>query len=89
MRITIKSNFGITGLDNDELELEGYPTLSDVLSELAESAEYPFLCQDGQIDPDVEILLNGLEYAFLPQRLNTLLNEGDKIQILMLALGGG
>lgn len=89
MRITIKSNFGITGLDNDELELEGYPTLSDVVSELAESAEYPFVYPDGQIDPDVDILLNGLEYVFLPQRLNTLLNEGDKIEILMLALGGG
>jgi hypothetical protein len=37
----------------------------------------------------VEITLNGLEYAFLPGRLDTELKEDDRLEIMMLALGGG
>ncbi len=89
MKVNIKANFSIAGMDNDHIEIKGHTTLGDVLSQLAKRAEFPFILPDGKIDPEVEVLLNGLEYPFLPKRLDTKLEEGDKVEIMMLAIGGG
>ena len=89
MRIKVKTNFVIKGINNEGVEFEGHPSLRDVLFEVANKAEFPFIYPDGEIDPEVEILLNDLEYAFLPKRLDTKLKEDDKVEIMMLAIGGG
>ncbi|MBU2498579.1 MAG: MoaD/ThiS family protein [Proteobacteria bacterium] len=89
MRINVKANFRITGIEADHLEIKGHPTLGEVLVDLAKRSEFPFVLSDGKIDPEVEVLLNGLEYPFLPKRLDTPLNEGDNVEIMILALGGG
>jgi len=89
MKINVKANFRIEGIDKDHVEMEGRPTLGGVLIDLTGRSEFPFVLPDGKIDPEVEVLLNGLEYAFLPKRLDTELNDGDEVEIMLLALGGG
>ena len=89
MKIKVKTNFGINGVAGEGIQFEGSPSLRDVLFDLSGRAEFPLIYPDGQIDPDVEITLNGLEYAFLPRRLDTELKEDDSLEIMMLALGGG
>ena len=89
MRIKVKANFVIKGINNEGVEFEGHPSLRDVLFEVANKAELPFMCPDKELDPEIEILLNGLEYAFLPKKLDTKLKEDDEVEIMMLAIGGG
>ena len=89
MKIKVRTNFGVKGVAGEGIQFEGSPSLRDVLFDLSGRAEFPLIYPDGQIDPDVEITLNGLEYAFLPGRLDTELKEDDSLGIMMLALGGG
>lgn len=89
MKIKVKTNFGLKGIEEDGIRFEGNPSLKDVVSELSEKAEFSLIYPNGEVDPDVEITLNGLEYAFLPQNLDTELKEDDLVEIMMLALGGG
>lgn len=89
MRINVKANFHITGIDKDYLEFEGHPTLGEVLKDLEKKSEFPFALTTGKIDPEVGILLNGLEYPFLPKRMDTQLKEGDSVEIMILSMSGG
>ncbi|MCJ7595015.1 MAG: MoaD/ThiS family protein [Desulfobacterales bacterium] len=89
MRINVKANFRIEGIDKDHVEMKGRPTLGEVLIDLAGRSEFLFVLPDGKIDPEVEVLLNGLEYPFLPKRLDTELKDGDEVEIMLMALGGG
>ena len=89
MRINVKANFRIAGIDNDHAEIEGRPTLGSLLIDLAKGSDFPFLLSDGKIEPEVEIRLNGLEYPFLPKGLDTRVKEGDLVEVMILALGGG
>jgi len=89
MRIKVKANFRIEGIDEDRVEMKGRSTLGEALVDLAGKSEFPFILPDGKIDPEVEVLLNGLEYPFLPKRLDTELKENDEVEVMLLALGGG
>ena len=89
MRIKVKANFRIEGIDEERVEMKGRSTLGEALVNLAGKSEFPFILPDGKIDPEVEVLLNGLEYPFLPKRLDTELNENDEVEVMLLALGGG
>lgn len=89
MRIRVKANFRIGGIDEDHVELKGRPTLGEALMHLAEGSEFPFVLPDGKMDPEVGVFLNAREYPFLPKRLDTELNDGDEVEIVLLALGGG
>ena len=89
MRIKVKANFRIEGIDEERVEMKGRSTLGEALVDLAGKSEFPFILPDGKIDPEVEVLLNGLEYPFLPKRLDTELNENDEVEVMLLALGGG
>jgi hypothetical protein len=89
MKINVKANFRIEGVERDHVEMKGSLTLGGVLIDLAGRSEFPFILPDGKIDPEVEVLLNGLEYPFLPKKLDTDLKDGDEVEIMLLALGGG
>jgi sulfur carrier protein ThiS len=89
MRISVNANFQIEGMDRSGMEVEENATLSDVLMHLGRNIDFPFIDSATKLDPDVEVLLNGKEYAFLPQRLATHLKENDKVEIIVMALGGG
>ena len=89
MRIRVSANFQIEGLDPNGMEVEESATLSDVLVRLGRNLDFPLIDSAAKLDPDVEVLLNGKEQAFLPQRLATHLRENDKVDIIVMALGGG
>jgi len=89
MRIDVKANFMIPGVDRGSVEVEENATLGDVLTDLGNRAKFPFIGPDRKIDPGVEVLLNGLEYAFHSKRLETHLEENDKVEVIILPMAGG
>jgi sulfur carrier protein ThiS len=89
MRISVSANFEIEGMNRSGMDVEENATLSDVLMHLGRNIDFPLIDSATKLDPDVEVLLNGKEYVFLPQRLATHLQEDDKVEILVMALGGG
>ena len=95
MKINIKSNFILPGLEDQEsLELDRpLLTLREFLDELSRRApirvEY---VRPGAktLDPDEwEIDINAIPYQKCREGLETLLKDGDTVTIKILALGGG
>jgi hypothetical protein len=93
MRINIRSNFVIPGLEGKEnLEIDRVEiSLREFLEELSRRApirvEY---IRQGIIDPDEwEIEINNIPYYACPGGLDTLLRDNDTVTIKIMALGGG
>jgi hypothetical protein len=95
MKINIKSNFVVPGLeDKESLDLDRpILTLRELLDELSRRApirvEY---VRPGAktLDPDEwEIDINAVPYQKCKAGLETLLIDGDTVTIKILALGGG
>ena len=96
MKINIKSNFVVPGLEDREyVEVDqGEMTLRQLLEELQRlSAPMPIeYVRPGAraLDPDDwEVDINGLPYQKCEQELQTPLKEGDTVSIRIMALGGG
>jgi hypothetical protein len=95
MRITLRSNFVLPGLEGEEsIELDcSQITLREFLEELSRRApiriEY---VRSGArtLDPDEwEVEVNGVPYQSYEGGLEALLRDGDTVTIRILALGGG
>jgi hypothetical protein len=95
MRIHIKSNFFIPGLENEEsVDLHGTEmTLREFLDELSRmSPDRVEYVEPGAraLDPDDwEVDINGIPYQNRPDGLQSPLQEGDTVTIRILAQGGG
>jgi len=89
MKVKIKANFGIPEVTDDHVQMEGQADLRELLALLQERAEFPFMHEDGKTDPDIEVMLNGIEVPFLPGKLDTQLQEGDEVEIIWKAMVGG
>jgi sulfur carrier protein ThiS len=90
MRITLKSNFDL-GLEEIELPGDG-ATLRNLLEELGRHhRDMDFI--DPRSPTDVEeyfsVSINGKEYRFLPQRLDSPLKDGDEVEVAVVMFGGG
>ena len=95
MRIHIKSNFFVPGLENKEsVDFERPPmTLREFLEELSEMSptpiEYVRLGAE-LLDPDDwEVDISGIPYQHCSNGLRTPLKDGDTVIIKILAFGGG
>jgi hypothetical protein len=95
MRITLRSNFVLPGLEGEEsIEFDcSQITLGEFLGELSRRApiriEY---VRSGArtLDPDEwEVEVNGVPYQSYEGGLEALLRDGDTVTIRILALGGG
>jgi hypothetical protein len=95
MRIHIKSNFLVPGLENEEsIDFSKTEiTLREFLDRLSvmspDRVEY---IEPGAkvLDPDDwEVDINGIPYQNDPSGLESLLKEGDTVTIRILAQGGG
>jgi sulfur carrier protein ThiS len=89
MKVKIKANFGIPEVNDGYIQIEGHLTLRDLLFLLQNKAELPFIHEDGKTDPDIEVMVNGIEFPFLPGKLETQLHEGDEVEIVWTAMVGG
>ena len=89
MKVKVKANFGIPEVTDGHIQIEGHVALRDLLFLLLNRAEFPFMHEDGKTDPDIEVVLNGIEFPFLPGKLDTQLHEGDEVEIVWKAMVGG
>jgi len=95
MRVNIKSNFLVPGLENEDgLELDRSEiTLNELLEEL--SARAPIRMEyvrPGAKTLDLsewEVEINGTPYHHFGDGLETLLKDGDTVTIRIMVLGGG
>jgi len=95
MRVNIKSNFLIPGLENEEgVDLDRSEiSLREFLEELSGRAparvEYvrPGAAMLDPTEWDVEV--NGAPYHHSSEGLETLLRDGDTVTIRIMVLGGG
>jgi molybdopterin converting factor small subunit len=95
MRIHVKSNFVVPGLDNGEvLDLvQSQLTIREFLQELSERSptRLEYVRSGTQtINPDEwEIRINDIPYPQWGAGLETPLKDGDTVTIIIIPLGGG
>ena len=90
MKITLKSNFDL-GLEEMEFA-DDSTSLRNLLEELGRlHTDMEFI--DPRNPTDVEefftVSINGKEYRFLPQRLDSPLRDGDVVEVAVVMFGGG
>ncbi len=89
MKITLKSTF-----DLSEIEIETQSvTLGALLDELSINnllGDVQFFDpRGGELYPDCDVHVNGQPYSALADGLDTKLNKGDKVEIIIFTLAGG
>lgn len=81
----IKTNFA----GEVVFEMES-PTLKKVLIELSDKIGFPICSpENGEIQGDFKIYLNGVEYDNLTNGNNVVLKEKDAVEVTMVILAGG
>jgi molybdopterin converting factor small subunit len=95
MKIYVKSNFVVPGLDNGEfVELDrSQLTLREFLEDLSERSptRVEYVRSGAQtINPDEwEIRINDIPYDQYSSGVETSLKDGDTVTIIVVPLGGG
>lgn len=92
MRIALKANFDVGGVfQPGTIEVEDGTRLKALLELLSERCRLDLVeAANGQAQvTGYGVTLNGKEPGFLREGLNTVLNDGDEVQIVVLPLGGG
>lgn len=89
MKIIVKSSFNLK-----ETELETQSTslgaLLDELSNHYRLTKFPFFdSKSREVYSYCEVLVNGQSYQVLADGLDTRLEDGNRVEIIMFALGGG
>jgi hypothetical protein len=89
--IFLTTNFLLPNRDDKRYPLpSGVHTLSQLLVTLGGKVNFDFIDpQSGELEWDLEILLNGRDFLFSPAGLETSLEDGDSVEIYLLPLGGG
>ncbi len=90
MKIALKSNFDI-GIFEMEFS-QSRVTLRDVIQRLSQRQQGLGVIKESnpmEIDAGFDVRVNGRDYVFLPQRLDSSLKDGDQVEVSVSALGGG
>lgn len=90
-RISLKTCFALPGSGSEMMSLpESVNTVGDLLGYIGGQIEFSFIHpESGQLEEDLEIIVNKKEIWFYPDALNTPLQDGDVVEIYLLPLGGG
>ena len=89
MKVIVESNLDIWG-DQTELELESHVTLRELLQNMSTKIRVPLIDpKSDEVDPFIQVRVNGREHFVLPQRLNTPLHDGDVVEISVTVVAGG
>ncbi len=92
MRSALKANFDVAGVfSRGAIEIQEGTRLSALLKLLSEQCRVDLVsAANGQPNvTDYAVMLNGKEPGFCPEGLQTVLQDGDEVQIVVLPLGGG
>ena len=69
---------------------KGVETVRDLLINMSGQMNYSFIDPGtGDLEEDLEIIVNNKEVWFYPSALDAPLKEGDLVEIYLLPLGGG
>ena len=90
-RIKLQTCFSLPGSDSDMMDLpNGVITIKDLLHHMEKALKFNLIdSNSGDLDKDIDIILNGKEVWFYPYKLNHPLCDGDTLEIYLLPLGGG
>ena len=90
-RISLKTCFALPDSGSERMPLpEGVETVGDLINYIGVQIEYSFIDpESGQLEEDLEIIVNKKEIWFYPEALNTPLQDSDVVEIYLLPLGGG
>jgi molybdopterin converting factor small subunit len=89
MQITVKTDFDPNS-EGTIVELEQKITLRDLLDDLSNKLHYPIIHPEtGNIDSLLQVNVNDKDFYMLPNRLNTLLKDGDIIEIFIAVIAAG
>jgi hypothetical protein len=91
MTIELKTCFAVSRSESAKREVpEGVRTIKDFLLFLGKEARFDFVdARSGQLEKDLEILVNGKEVWFYPSGLDRPLEDGDVVEVYLIPLGGG
>ena len=91
IEIKLQTCFALHDPGSESMTLpEGINTVGDLLQYMGTQTNFTFLDQEtGEPEEDLEIILNGKEVWFYPSALDTVLEDGDRVEIYLLPLGGG
>lgn len=85
MVVKVKTNF----LGQPELDIEN-PTLRKILLELSDRTKFSIINPiSNQIHGEFKVYLNGVEQEDTSHGINTVLKEGDKVEVTLIVLSGG
>jgi hypothetical protein len=89
--IELKTCFAVSRSESAKREVpEGVKTIKDFLLFLGKEARFDFVdVGSGQLEKDLEILVNGKEVWFYPSGLDRPLKDGDVVEVYLIPLGGG
>jgi len=90
-KINIKSSFALRGGKIEHINLgEIEATLGVCLKKIETlSATNIVDWKLQEIYPDIEVILNNIYYDFLPNKMETIMNNEDDLIISMITMGGG
>ena len=90
-KINLQTCFALSGSDSEVLTLpEGVKTVSDFLGHMGREIDFNFIHPEtGQVEEELDIILNGKEIWFHPKGLDTPLQDGCILEIYLLPIGGG
>ena len=91
VKIKLQTCFALSGSDTETMTLpEGVETVADLLSHMGREINFSFFDPgSGNLEEDLEIIVNNKEVWFYPAALKTPLHDGDIVEIYLLPLGGG
>ncbi|NWG01642.1 MAG: hypothetical protein HXY44_02145 [Syntrophaceae bacterium] len=85
MVVKVKTNF----FGQPELEIEN-PTLRKILLELSNRTEFSIINPvSNRIHGEFKVYLNGVEQEDTSHGIDTVLKEGDKVEVTLIVLSGG
>ena len=90
-KIYVRSNFLQTKEKVDHIILEERdPSLMSCLSALEKVMNVKLINSElGELYPELQVIVNGIDANFLPGKFATRLSEGDSLGISLIPLGGG
>jgi hypothetical protein len=89
MKVTVRTDFDIDR-DGNVLELEPPVTLKEVLENISAKFHFPIIDpKTGKLDYFLQVNVNDRDCYVLPQQLDTPLQDGDVVEVLLAVMVAG
>lgn len=91
IKISVRSNFVPTKHKVESILLEdANANLKACLTVIEQAVQVKLVNAElGEIYPDIEVTVNGVDSNFLPGKLETRLSDGDTLGVSFITMGGG